>query len=424
MVATSWSAAAASVATAKSPPMAEARPSTARQAPGRWRTRSAIVAVIAGGTRSSASRERAAVEEADRLGDEQRVAPRPLDQRVDVDARELARSELARQRGDVGAGQRFEHDLAAEPAQLDQRRTERGRRRRVLRPVGHEQAGPTLPGRGRVVDEHRHGGRVGPVGVVENTEHGRARRGVANPAARRRRTGRSGRRPGHRRPATGAGRPRRARRAAAATATARAGSTPARPPSTQPATRPAWRRPARRRRAPSCPSRPRPRRAPPRRRPRRHGGAARRSGAAPGRARAAGARSRQTRVAARAAQHPQERDDPACRSSSFVQCGPGFSRRRRGGAGSAGPRGPDCRTRPSTSPVGGGRGRSSARSQAPRRRPAPMVVSAGPPPARRAGRRPKWTADVRCAPTRVAARRAARPRRATRSRARRSRSAP
>ena len=56
VVATSWSAAAASVATAKSPPMAEARPSTARQAPGRRVTRSAIVAVIAGGTGSSASR--------------------------------------------------------------------------------------------------------------------------------------------------------------------------------------------------------------------------------------------------------------------------------------------------------------------------------------------------------------------------------
>ena len=327
--------------------------------------------------------------------------------------------------GDVGAGQRFEHDLGAEPAQLDQRRAERGRGRRVLRPVGHEQAGPALPGRGRVVDEHRHGGRVGPVGVVENAEYGRAPSRRREPGARRRRTGRSGRRPGHRRPAAGGRSP----------AVERAEQLPPRPQPRQdrrlrggrprdPPRRPASRRPARRRTAPSCPSRPRPRRAPPRRRPRRHGGAARRSGAAPGRARAAGARSRQTRVAARAAQYPQERDDPACRSSSFVQCGPVFSRRRRGGAGSAGPRGPDCRTRPSTSPVGGGRGRSSARSQAPRRRPAPMVASAGPPPARRAGRRPKWTADVRCAPTRVAAWRAARPGRATRSRVRRSRSAP
>ena len=94
---------------------------------------------------------------------------------------EFARSELGGEGRDVRACKRFEHHLGAEPAQLDQGGAERGRGRRVLRPVGHEQTGPTLPGRGRVVHEHRHGGRVGPVGVVEDAEHRRGRRGVANP---------------------------------------------------------------------------------------------------------------------------------------------------------------------------------------------------------------------------------------------------
>ena len=82
-------------------------------------------------------------------------------------------------------GERFDHDLGTEPAQLRQDSAELGRRRRVLRAVGHQQAGSALADRRRKVHEYCHGRRVGPVRVVEHGEHRRGRRG----AARRRRTG-------------------------------------------------------------------------------------------------------------------------------------------------------------------------------------------------------------------------------------------
>ena len=184
MVATSWSATAASVATAKSAPIADARPSTSRQPAGSRATRSAIVAVITGGMRSASSaRGGAAVEEPDGLGDEQRVAPRALDQHVDVGTVRARPPRASAARARTSARTSGSSTTSVPSLRSSARTAPSGDDGGASSgPVGHQQAGPALAGGRREVHEQRHGGRVGPVSVVEHPEHRRARRGVADAA--------------------------------------------------------------------------------------------------------------------------------------------------------------------------------------------------------------------------------------------------
>ena len=183
MVGTSWAATAASVATSKSPPIADARPSASRQPAGSRATRSAIVAVITGGRRSASSARGGLPSRSRTVSVTNNGLPRVRSTSTSTSGPSSSPDPSAAARArDVVAGERFEHHLGAEPAQLGQDGAERRRRRRVLRAVGHQQAGPALAGGRREVHEQRQGGRVGPVSVVEHREHRRARRGVADAA--------------------------------------------------------------------------------------------------------------------------------------------------------------------------------------------------------------------------------------------------